>query len=156
DTYLTELQWFLAVHHDIAISISALQATLQKAGLTRKLLHKIAAERDHQRRADHYAAIWNPLLFSRTGREFVAVDESSKNDHTTARSYGRAPVGQHADFEDVFVRGVWYSLVAAMSMKGYIATRVIEGSYDAPEYFSFIVDEVVCHRLPFHCLFITF
>ncbi|THU82996.1 hypothetical protein K435DRAFT_569303, partial [Dendrothele bispora CBS 962.96] len=34
DTYLTELQWFLAVHHDIAISISALQATLQKAGLT--------------------------------------------------------------------------------------------------------------------------
>ncbi|THU90853.1 hypothetical protein K435DRAFT_675230 [Dendrothele bispora CBS 962.96] len=120
DTYLTELQWFLAVHHDIVISISALQATLQKDGLTRKLLHKIAAERDHQPRADHYAAIQNPLLFSGTG------------------------LGQHADFKDVFIRGVRYSLVAAMSMKGYIATRGIEGSYDAPlEYFSFIVDEVV-------------
>ena len=48
DTYLDELQWFLAVHHDIAISIPALQENLQQAGLTRKLLHKIAIERDEE------------------------------------------------------------------------------------------------------------
>jgi hypothetical protein len=46
DTYIDELQWFLAVHHDIPISITALQENLEKAGLTRKLLHKIACERD--------------------------------------------------------------------------------------------------------------
>ncbi|KAE9384141.1 hypothetical protein BT96DRAFT_791033, partial [Gymnopus androsaceus JB14] len=108
NTYLDELQWYLAIHHNIAISISALQATLQKAGLTRKLLHKIAAERDYE-----------------------------------PRRYGRAPIGQRAESEDVFVHGMRYSLCAAMSVKGYIATRVIEESFDAPEYFSFIIDEVV-------------
>ncbi|KAE9390909.1 hypothetical protein BT96DRAFT_803632, partial [Gymnopus androsaceus JB14] len=34
NTYLDKLQWYLAIHHNIAILISALQVTLQKAGLT--------------------------------------------------------------------------------------------------------------------------
>ncbi|KAJ7203862.1 hypothetical protein GGX14DRAFT_332055, partial [Mycena pura] len=34
DLYLKELQFWLAVHHDIAISISALQKTLEQEGLT--------------------------------------------------------------------------------------------------------------------------
>ena len=46
DAYLDELQWHLAIHHDIAISISALQETLIRAGLTWKVLHKIASECD--------------------------------------------------------------------------------------------------------------
>ncbi|KAJ7059335.1 hypothetical protein C8F01DRAFT_943782, partial [Mycena amicta] len=45
---LDELQWHLAIHHDVAISISALQATLQRAGLTRKKLRRLAAERANQ------------------------------------------------------------------------------------------------------------
>ncbi|THU87052.1 hypothetical protein K435DRAFT_682351 [Dendrothele bispora CBS 962.96] len=112
DTYLSELQWYLAIEHDIAISISALQANLEKAvDLTRKVLHKIAIERDEQRRTDFRNGITDPHYF--TG--------------------------------NVFVRGTRYSLAAAMSTKGYIATRVVEGSYNAPEFFSFIVDEVVPH-----------
>ncbi|KAJ7726614.1 hypothetical protein B0H16DRAFT_1665712 [Mycena metata] len=46
DLYLDELRWHLAIHHDIDISISALQKNLKDVGLTRKLLHKIARERD--------------------------------------------------------------------------------------------------------------
>ncbi|THU93491.1 hypothetical protein K435DRAFT_613236, partial [Dendrothele bispora CBS 962.96] len=110
DTYLDELQWYLGIEHDIAISRSSLHENLEKAGLTRKILHKIAIERDEQRRADFRQGITNPQYFS-----------------------------------DVFVRGTRYSLVAAMSTKGYIATRVIKGSYDAAEFFSFIVDDVVPH-----------
>ena len=34
DTYLDELQWFLAIHHNIVISIAALQDNLERAGLT--------------------------------------------------------------------------------------------------------------------------
>jgi len=43
---LDELQvyWHLAVFHDIAISTSVLQVTLVRAGLTQKILHKIASE----------------------------------------------------------------------------------------------------------------
>lgn len=48
ETYLDELQWFLAIEHDIAISIPTLHLNLQKAGLTRKLLLKIASELGYQ------------------------------------------------------------------------------------------------------------
>ncbi|KAJ7778932.1 hypothetical protein B0H16DRAFT_1265227, partial [Mycena metata] len=114
DTYLMELQWWLLIHHDISISISSLQETLERAGLTRKLLHKIAVERD-----------------------------SSKNEHDVSRHYGRAPIGIPADFEDVFIRGLRYSLVAAMSLDGYIAQRVFEGSLDSFDFFDFITEDVV-------------
>ena len=46
DLYLDEIVLWLAIHHNISISVSALQQSLTKAGLTRKILHKIALERD--------------------------------------------------------------------------------------------------------------
>jgi transposase len=142
DTFLDELQWFLAIHHDIAISISALQDNLEKAGLTRKILHKIASERDEERRAEFMHSIRND--FSGTGDEFVMVDESSKNEHSIARRYGHSPAGRTADLVDPFIRGQRYSLVAAMSKCGYIATHVIPGSFDSFAFFDFIVEDVVC------------
>jgi transposase len=145
DTYIDELQWFLAVHHDIQISISALQENLEKTGLTRKMLHKIASERDVQTRADFLHAI--QTQFSGTGSEFVVIDESCKNEHDVARRFGRAPVGQAPQFVDPFVRGERYSLVAAMSTIGYIATRVQPGSFDSFGFFDFIVEEVVSTTL---------
>ncbi|KAK0444658.1 uncharacterized protein EV420DRAFT_1252373, partial [Desarmillaria tabescens] len=119
DTYLGELQWYLAIHHDLPISISALQQNLVRAGLTRKVLHTIALERDEQRRAVYLA-----------GRTF-------------GRHYGRSPIGQEADLGDVFVRGERYSLIAAMSIDGYIATRVQPGSFDSFGFFDFIIEDVL-------------
>jgi len=46
DVYLDELQWHLAIFHDIVISISALKETLERASLTCKVLRKITIERD--------------------------------------------------------------------------------------------------------------
>jgi hypothetical protein len=141
DTYLNELQWFLGIHHDLPISISALQEHLDKAGLSRKVLHKIASERDEERRAAFLHSIRTD--FSGMGDEFVAIDESSKNEHDVARRYRRAPVGHDANLTDPFVRGEHYSLVAAMSKQGYIATHVIPGSLDTFAFFDFIVEDVV-------------
>ena len=126
---------------DLPISISALQENLEKAGLTRKVLHQIALERDEERRTTFLHSIQHD--FSGTGDEFVVVDELSKNEHDVARWYGRAPAGQSADFVDPFIRGQHYSLVAAMSKCGYIATHVIPGSFDSFAFFDFIVEDVV-------------
>ncbi|KAK0457263.1 uncharacterized protein EV420DRAFT_1621110 [Desarmillaria tabescens] len=97
DTYLGELQWYLAIHHDLPISISALQQNLVRAGLTRKVLHTIALERDEQRRAVYLAGVTN----------------------------------------------LRYSLIAAMSIDGYIATRVQPGSFDSFGFFDFIIEDVL-------------
>ena len=70
--YLNELQWHLAIFHDIAISISALQETLERAGLTQKVLWRIAIERDEVQRAEFLHNICHG--FSGSGDEFVVVD----------------------------------------------------------------------------------
>ncbi|KAH7871051.1 uncharacterized protein C8R40DRAFT_1007066, partial [Lentinula edodes] len=58
------------------------------------------------------------------------VDETSKDERTIYRHYGRAPAGQRATISANFVRGERYSLVAAMSTEGYEACRVVPGSVD--------------------------
>lgn len=71
----------------------------------------------------------------------------SKNDHDTARWYGVSLSGKHADFMDNFIHGDWYSLVVAITVEGYIAARVIAGSYDAIEFHDCIAEQVVCWPL---------
>ena len=142
DLYLDELVLWLAVEHDITISVSALHATLKKAGLTRKLLHKIAIERDDELREQ-----WREMQasddFLDDGSQFVCVDEMSKNEQTYARKYGRAYSGERAELKDVFVRGDQYSLVAALTVDGYIASNVIPGSFDSMDFLEFIQEMVV-------------
>ena len=129
------------IFHDIAISTSALQETLERAGLTWKVLHKIAIERDEVQRAEFLHNIQHG--FSGTGDEFVVVNESSKNEHTLTCHYGCAPIGKDTILTAPFVCGDRYSLVAAMSKNGYPASRIVPGSLDSYESFDFIVEEVV-------------
>jgi transposase len=101
EIYLDELQYWLAIHHNIAISIPSLHQNLEDVGLTRKILHKIASERDEVLRVE-----WRQNItenFSGTGNKFVFADEISKNDHSTGRRFSRALAGERAHFCDVFV-----------------------------------------------------
>jgi transposase len=46
DLFFDEVRTWLAFEHNIIISLSILSRTLEQAGLTRKILQKLAAERD--------------------------------------------------------------------------------------------------------------
>lgn len=142
-TYLDGLQWYLVIHHDLPVSISALQDNLQKAGLTWKVLHKIAAEADENWKMLFRAGIKNPAHFTGTGVEFLVIDESLKDERTWAWHYGRSLVGANMDLSDVFVWGECYSLIAALTTEGYIATWVQMRSFDSFGFFDFIVDDLV-------------
>ena len=142
DLYLDELVFWLAIHHDIVISKSALHLNLKEAGLSRKLLHKIAIEHDTQLREEYMDTINGEL--EGDSSMLVFVDETSKNDHTLARRYGLSLVGERAAFTDVFVRGQRWSLAAAISQNGYIATKVVPGSFDSFDIFDFVAEQVVC------------
>lgn len=78
------------------------------------------------------------------GSQFVCLDETSKNELTYARKYGRAYSGDRAELRDVFVRGDRYSLVAALSVDGYIACDAMPGSLDSMDFLEFIQEKVVC------------
>jgi hypothetical protein len=75
----------------------------------------------------------------------LCVDETSKNKHTYARHFGRAMSGEQAILRDVFVQGNRYSLVAAITIDGYIASTVVPGSLDSFDFYNFIAEDVVSH-----------
>ncbi len=139
EMYLDEIQEWIAIVHDVGLSISALHQNIRDCGITYKMLHKAAVERDEEVRT-HWKA---EMQANWVASQVVVVDETSKDDRTLARLYGRAPSGQQAVIHANFVRGERYSMVAAMGVDGYIATRVVEGSVDGGEFFDFIINEVV-------------
>lgn len=48
ELYLDEIGIWLALYHDVQISTTALHDNLRELGLTCKLMHRAAAERDHE------------------------------------------------------------------------------------------------------------
>ena len=52
--------------------------------------------------------------------------------------------GTSADIRAGFNRGEHYSILAPISVNGYVATRIIVGSVDSQEFFNFIIADVVC------------
>ncbi|KIK50873.1 hypothetical protein GYMLUDRAFT_78400 [Collybiopsis luxurians FD-317 M1] len=113
DTYLDELQWYLTVNHNVAIPISTLQQSLACAGLTSRLMKKIAIERDE-------------CIQVQVRYTWEAIEHSN-----------------------VFIRGNCYTLIAALSVKGYIATCVIPDSADTFQFFDFIVEDVLTQMTPY-------
>lgn len=148
DLFLDEVVTWLALKHDIVISTSTLARNFAEIGLTHKVLHKLASERDEERCGEFRELVCHNLQGD--GCEFVFVDETSKDKCTWAHHYGRAMLGAHANLADVFVRGDWYSLVAAMTVDGYIAAEVVKGSYDHDLFYEFIAQQVVCHSYLLH------
>lgn len=78
------------------------------------------------------------------GSQFICIDETSKNEQTYARHYGQAFLGERAELKDVFVHGDRYSLVATLTIDGYIAFEAFPGSFNSMDFLEFIQEQVVC------------
>ena len=145
----SEMKDWVLITHDLEISKTALHHLLRDVAWSRKLLRKAASERDEEVRARFMDFIRANILASMV----VAVDETSKDNRTIFRRYGWAPEGQRANAQVDFIRGDRFSIVAALSTEGYVATRIVPGSVNSEEFFDFIVHDVVsCHRLIYLCI----
>jgi hypothetical protein len=51
----------------------------------------------------------------------------------------RAPLGEHPVIQESVDRGTRYSILPAITVDGYIAVRVVEGSVDSAEFFDFVL-----------------
>jgi transposase len=137
--FLDEIADWLALYHDMPISTTALHKNLHNLGLTYKLLRKAAAERDDIARSEWLLEI--TTLY--TTDQLVVLDETSKDDRTIIRRYGHAPCGEDPFVEVSLDRGVRYSILPALTIDGYLAVRVVEGSIDGAEFYDFFVNDVV-------------
>ena len=140
ELYLDEIQDWLAVSYQHCVSKSTLFRHIRDAGMTFKLLRRAAAERDDELRQDWMNDVNTHFVAS----QMIFVDESSKDDRTIYRHYGRSPAGQRAVISANFVRGDRFSIVAGLSLDGYEAMRVVPGSVDSETFLDFIVHDVVC------------
>jgi transposase len=139
ELYLDEIAEYLALYHDLPISTTALHDNLTELGLTWKIMRRAALERD-----DALRAAWlEDTLLRYTADEMVFLDESSKDGHTIFRKYGRSPRGERPVIQGLQDRGTRYSILPAITVDGYIAVRVIEGSVDGAEFFDFVLNDLV-------------
>jgi hypothetical protein len=145
EMYLSEIQDWIALAYEVHISKSALHQNILDAGITFKLLRRAAAERDEDFRQEWKQDVNAHFMAS----QMVFVDETSKDDRTVYRHYGRSIAGRRATISANFMRGERYSLVAALSLGGYEAVRVVPGSVDGEEFLDYIVNDVVRHLFYF-------
>jgi transposase len=148
EMYLSEIQEWIALAFEVHISRAALHLNIRDAGISFKLLRRAAAERDEDLRQEWKNEVNAHFMAS----QMVFVDETSKDDRTIYRHYGRSVVGRRATINANFVRGERYSMVAALSLDGYEAVRVVPGSVDGEEFLDFITNDVVCSTVSL-CVF---
>ena len=124
---------------NFADALSTLHRALERLGLTRKKLRRTAIQRDELTRTQ-----WIHDITSRfTADQLVFADESSKDDRTCQRLYGRAPSGRRACEARTFARGVRYSILPALSLEGILTVRVVRGSVDGLEFYDWVVSDLV-------------
>src|SRR6266481_2971980 len=90
--YLDELQDWLILKYDILISKMTLHDNIRDAGISYKLLHQRAVERDEVARERWKEDVGANFVVA----QMVWTDESSKDNWMIYHHYGRAATGQCA------------------------------------------------------------
>jgi hypothetical protein len=73
----------------------------------------------------------------------IFIDESAKDERSLSRFYGYAPVNTRAQKKVVFVRGKRYTILPALSLDGFVAMDIFEGSCDRIKFNNFILNQLV-------------
>jgi hypothetical protein len=73
----------------------------------------------------------------------IFIDESVKDEQSLSRFYEYAPVNTRAQKKVVFVRGKRYTILPALSLDGFVAMDIFEGSCDRIKFNNFILNQLV-------------
>jgi transposase len=140
DTFLDEFDDLLRTNRFIAVHYSTICRALQAAGISRKRISKIAIERDDILRG-HFVRTMSAF----TPEQLGFIDETSKDERTWARRYGRARRGRRIIKKAPFVRGTRLSGTGLLTIDGMMASTVCEGSMTAEKLMKWLEEEVVSH-----------
>lgn len=138
DWFLDELTTLMRHNRYIAVHYSTIHRELKRAGISLKKLRKIAKERNEDVRAD-----FKRQVAQYTPDQLLFIDETSKDERTQIRRYGRAKRSRYASMKGAFVRGRRFTVVAALTMDGVVAGHVLEGSLHRNGYLHFLKHSVV-------------
>ena len=133
DTFLDEFLHLLKTNRFISVHYTTIHRALEHSGISRKKLSRITSERDEDARAEFM------LRMARYSPEELAfIDETSKDERTVSRRYGRSRRGSRAVKKAPFVRGRRTSTEAVLSLDGIVASSVLEGSMTKEKFLEFL------------------
>jgi transposase len=100
DYFLDEFMHLLKTNQFISVHFTTIFCELERAGVSYKKLKQIASEHNetHHAKFIERMAQYEPL-------ELGFIDETSKDEQTPGRRYGRAKTGKCAEIDQVFVWG---------------------------------------------------
>jgi hypothetical protein len=79
-----------------------------------------------------------------TSDQLIFINKSAKDERTLSRLYGYSPQNTHACKKVVFIRGKRYTILPALTLDGFIAVDIFEGSCDKKRFVNFVLNQVVC------------
>jgi transposase len=138
DYFLDELCYLLKTNRFISVNYPTIYRELERAGVSRKRLKRIAAERNENQRADFIRR-----MAQYTPEEVLFMDEMSKDERTVGRRYGRSKKGNRALKKQPFVRGRRTSTEATLTLDGIIAVTAVEGSMTKVMFLDYLEFNVV-------------
>lgn len=132
---LDEMQLWLSVEFGVSVSTSTICRYHARNNFTRKKVTRIASERNEELRS-----IWSHDVHSTLfDYQIVCTDESAVDECLSARQYGYSLRGVECFVSTPFVRGQRFTLTPALTVDGFIALDVVEGSMDAVKFHDFIL-----------------
>ena len=143
DYFLDELLRMLKTNRSISVHYTTIYDKLVRAGVSRKLLQRIALEWNEALRADFISRM---AQFS--PEELGFIDEVSKDECTVRRNYGRSRRGTRARKSQPFVRGQHTSTVGVLSVDGFVVGTSVEGSLTKASFLHWMEFTIVCFFFP--------
>ena len=80
-----------------------------------------------------------------SSEQLIFIDETAKDKWSLSRTYKYSVINTKAKKSVVFVRGNRYTILPALTLDGFIAAEIIEGSCNKEKFQTFIVNQVVSY-----------
>ena len=142
--YLREMEATIKTELGVEVTESAICKFFKKAGFTRQRLTTYALQRDEEIRAKYASELsLYPI------QTLVFVDETGTDRRDTIRRTGYCRQGHPAKAQKLLVRGIHVSVIAAMSIHGILALKIVRGGVDADIYYDFMCKHLLTKLLPF-------
>lgn len=136
--YLDELRDGLWKERELYLSIPTLYRELRRLAVTHKAVTREASERD-----DMLRAVWQGEMGRYRAEQFVFIDESGIDGHTSRRRGGWADLGRACVCRTAFLRGKKFSILPALGITGIIALDIFEGAVNSERFIQFLRNDLV-------------
>jgi len=84
--------------------------------------------------------------------QLIFLDESAKDERTLSRHYGYSFKNQVVSQKVVFLRGVRYTILPALTLDGFIACDIMKGSCSKERFCTFVLSQVVSKIDDYICI----